>query len=314
MTLKISVVVDAHLRKEFVERAVRSALEQAPHEVILVKCYEDDVLDARMERMGVIVVSSKEPFQGGKFADGLKTATGDVVAFLDDDDVFLPGKIPRLQEEFGRDRVDVHVNRYVPFTSSVPVTSRLETSHVQNVQDPRGPNPGIASCESVRRDLMERWDADLRKLVVADHALFFMALVSGRRVSMDPSVLTGYHLVQTGNVQRTANTIWNRPGASSLQDVRWLLDFLDRYGEERPALKRLVTSAVVNLVFLTGTTDFPEGGRTVRALLDGVGIRRPLVVPSSLMFLYPFAPKMAIRLARTWKDLVGYHHAQREWV
>ncbi len=72
----------------------------------------------------------------------------------------------------------------------------------------------------------------------------------------------------------------------------------------------MVASAIIHLVFLTDETEFKDYKRAMRAILDGVGVRRPLTVPSTLMFGYPLSPKLAIRVNRVWRSLVGFHHNQ----
>jgi hypothetical protein len=90
-----------------------------------------------------------------------------------------------------------------------------------------------------------------------------------------------------------------------------MLDLLDAQTDGvRATLNPMVANAVIHLVFLTGDTRFHEYRRTMRAVLDGVGLRRPLVVPSTLMFGYPLFPRLAISINRVWKSVVGYHHHQ----
>lgn len=312
----VSVVIGAHTRVEFLKRAVQSVAVQRPDELIVVKYARDAGLDDELAGLGARVHVSREPCSGGKFAEGIEIATGKVVAFLDDDDVFLPGKIARIRSVLNDPRVVFYANGYVPFTDTPP--ERGETGPLQlfetalGDQYRQGLKPVLTSCASVRREMLLPWLDELRTLTVADHPMFMKAVTARKWIAMDRSILTGFHLVQVGRVVRAANTIWYRPGASAQRDIAWMLDLLDsETGGVRKTLTPMVVNCVVHFVFLTGETEFKEYRRTMRALLDGVGVRRPLTVPSILMFGYPLSPKLAISLNRMWKSFVGNPHVQR---
>jgi len=313
--VRVSVVVAAHTRVEFLKRAVASAAEQSPDEIIVVKFTEDPELDRELSRLGATVVHSREPFQGGKYADGIERASGDVVVALDDDDVFLAGKVARVRSVFDDPTIVCYTNRYLPFTETPPPAGdlrpirRFETGRENQYRD--GLKPVLMSCLAFRRAAILPWTADLRRLTIADHTIFMIAVAERKVIAMDTSVLTGYHVGQVEGQLRPAQSIWSRPGASPERDLRWMLDLLDSATDgARETLNPMVVNAVVHLVFLTGDTSFHDYRRMMRAMLHGVGIRRPLVVPSTLMIAYPVSPKLAIALYRTWKSLVGYHHHQ----
>jgi len=311
----ISVVIAAHTRVKFLSEAVRSVARQSPDEILVVKFTEDPELDRELTRLGATVVRTREPYQGGKIAEGIARATGDAVALLDDDDVFLPGKVARMRSAFADPRVVFYTNRYLPFTREPPAPRPSDPIRLYHTvggnQFREGLKPVLSSCLAARRSMMQPWLDDLRRLTIADHTMFMMAVLERKWMAMDPSVLTGYRVGEVGGALRPAQSIWNRPGATAAHDIRWMLDLLDTAPSDvKATLNPMVANAVVHLVFLTNDTHFHEYRRTVRALLAGVGLRRPLVVPSSLMFGYPISPRLAIALNRTWKSLVGYHHHQ----
>lgn len=312
----VSAIISAHTRVQFLRDAVASATSQGADEVLVVKYTRDPELDAELAALGARVVPTREPFQGGKVAEGIAVASGDVIALLDDDDVFLPGKVDRLREVYRDPRVIFAANRYLPFTDQPPRPApggevRLFHPGEGGNLFAQGLRPALASCISARRSAMAHWVDQLRRLTIADHTLFMMAVTERQWMAMDASVLTGYRVGQVQGSLRPAQSIWNRPGASAERDIAWMLDLLDASQDGvRATLNPMVANAVVHLVFLTGDTTFHEYRRTMRAVLDGVGLRRPLVVPSALMFGYPLSPRLAISLNRTWKSLVGYHHHQ----
>jgi len=105
----ISVLILAHDRRNYLFDAVNSVLSQDfprdKFEILVVK-YEldsDKEIDKKLEELGVRVINTKEVSLGAKIAVGAEEAKGDVLAFLEDDDLFLPGKMSRLHEVFSRD-------------------------------------------------------------------------------------------------------------------------------------------------------------------------------------------------------------------
>ena len=312
---KISVVIAAHTRVQFLKEAVSSAAAQEPEEILVMKFSDNPELNRELEGLGARVYRTSEPYQGGKIAEGIERATGDAVALLDDDDVFLPGKIARLRTAFADPRVIFYANRYLPFTD-VPPEGRgygqLRLFHTgAGNQFREGLKPALASCIATRRSTILPWIEKLRRLTIADHTLFMIAVTQQKWMAMDQSVLTGYRVGRVEGALRPAQSIWNRPGASATRDIAWMLDLLDSQPNGvRETLTPMVANAVIHLVFLTNDTHFHEYRRVMRAVLHGVGLRRPLIVPSALMFGYPLSPRIAISVNRVWKSLVGYHHHQ----
>ncbi|MBG0825086.1 glycosyltransferase family 2 protein [Planomonospora sp. ID91781] len=104
--MKISVVICVYTedRWEDIREAVESVERQRrkPYEVILVVDHNPDLhLRLKQEYPGAIVVENahEQGLSGGKNT-GAATASGDVVAYLDDDAVAEPGWLEALEEGF----------------------------------------------------------------------------------------------------------------------------------------------------------------------------------------------------------------------
>jgi glycosyltransferase involved in cell wall biosynthesis len=100
--MTITVVISTYQRPDSCERALRSVLGQteAPLEVLIVDDGSSDDTEARMggwEEMDPRVRCLRSPHNSGTPATtrniGLEHARGEWVAFLDDDDEWLPGKL-----------------------------------------------------------------------------------------------------------------------------------------------------------------------------------------------------------------------------
>jgi len=95
----VSVVINAYKRRSFVKEAIISAaLQNVPkdrYEVILVTDINDSELDDLVAPYGHVIHYSNER-GGAMYAKGIAEASGKVVAFLDDDDMFVQGKLKRV--------------------------------------------------------------------------------------------------------------------------------------------------------------------------------------------------------------------------
>lgn len=110
----VSVLIDTYNYGRFVEQAVESVLTQDyPPERMELILVDDGSTDDTPERVAKYLEGSpgRAPVQylrkenGGQasaFNCGIGRATGDLVAFLDADDYWLPGKLARVVEEFDR--------------------------------------------------------------------------------------------------------------------------------------------------------------------------------------------------------------------
>ncbi len=103
---RISVIITAHDRREFLLEAVASVLGSAgpaPFEIWVVKSFHDPALDAELEARGVRHVETEAAPLGAKLALGIGRSSGEILTFLEDDDAYEPGRLARVAERFGRD-------------------------------------------------------------------------------------------------------------------------------------------------------------------------------------------------------------------
>lgn len=98
----VSVVIPTYDRPDFLRSAVRSVLEQDyPGRVEALVVFdgcepvEIPAPDSRAERAVVVLRNTRKPGALGARNTGILAADGDVVAFLDDDDEWLPSKLSR---------------------------------------------------------------------------------------------------------------------------------------------------------------------------------------------------------------------------
>ena len=102
----ISVIATAYRRRQYLYNALLSVKAQTlpkdKYEVIVVKDFEDPQVDGLIKEMGWRSVYSDEEYQGRMYLNGLKEANGDIIAFLDDDDVYESNKLEYVYNVFSR--------------------------------------------------------------------------------------------------------------------------------------------------------------------------------------------------------------------
>ena len=102
--MKVSVIITAYNRKDYLLSAVRSVADQTLskdlYEVIVVKNFEDKQIDDYIRRLGFKNVVYDTPRYGEQVAVGIEESSGDVLAFLEDDDEFKREKLSEVYKAF----------------------------------------------------------------------------------------------------------------------------------------------------------------------------------------------------------------------
>ena len=101
----ISVILTAYNRRAFITDALRSVLDQSLDrkywELIVVKNYSDETIDSLL-----VENNYKNIEMGGTIGEflyeGIKNSNGNIISFLDDDDLFLKDKLAHIYNLFSQ--------------------------------------------------------------------------------------------------------------------------------------------------------------------------------------------------------------------
>lgn len=218
--LIVSVIVIADERLTFVREALRSleqqTLDRASFETILVLRGHDYALETYCQESGITLIHTSLPSLGAKMAMGATQARGEVVAFLEDDDLFAPDKLAKIVRAFQRDsdlvflkngfmyvaddglRQPAHIPSGLPRPSSlyrdtvIIQPTRIEST-LQRLTN-RFPEFNNSSI-SVRKSAVEPWLPMLSRMdMVADAFLFYSALAGSGRICISSEILTKIRL------------------------------------------------------------------------------------------------------------------------
>jgi len=100
----ISVIVTAYNRRRYLPFALRSleaqTLPRDKFEVIVVKNFDDKESDGIISRNGWKDVYNDDPYHGRMVLAGLEESRGEVITFLDDDDMYANNRLEEIYKAF----------------------------------------------------------------------------------------------------------------------------------------------------------------------------------------------------------------------
>jgi glycosyltransferase involved in cell wall biosynthesis len=100
----ISVIITAYDRKEYLLQAINSTIKQSLskdlYEIILIKNFRDDDIDTFANKNNIINLFSENNTLSGKIMEAMEKAKGNILCFLDDDDIFYYEKLEYVLKKF----------------------------------------------------------------------------------------------------------------------------------------------------------------------------------------------------------------------
>ncbi|HEV2166720.1 MAG TPA: glycosyltransferase family 2 protein [Thermoplasmata archaeon] len=288
----VSVVVVAHARSTFLGDALasleRQTLSRGRFEVILVKDLEDAAWRPQIERLGA-TVRDVAPGPLGSWISELRPALrGELVAFLDDDDAYLPEKLEFACDAFAANKVGVYYHHGVrPWDppsgagargapGRTPLSPPLRAVGPEEIRRQfrfwwrRGAAFNLSSIV-VRRELLGVFPEALARIEVSLSAfLFYSAVAVGGTVLLEDRPLTRYRRAEgfspRGPKPRSVRRIASlaRPRGADAEVLREMVRPL-----RDPALEGPLRAAIA-LAGIVRSLESGEGRRRLvaAALLD----------------------------------------------
>ncbi len=100
----ISVIIGTYYRKEYIRDAIESVFKQdmprEDYELIVFRSFKDKEIDSYLLHNNAVIIESGLLSIGEIIAKSIEAANGDVICFLDDDDIFEPGKLSKVNTLF----------------------------------------------------------------------------------------------------------------------------------------------------------------------------------------------------------------------
>jgi len=182
--LMISVIVTEYKRRGYLIHALRSVFNQTlnreKYEVIVVKNEENKEVDEYARKNGAKVIISSEKWLGPKIAQGLEEAKGDIIALLEDDDMFTQDKLENIYAIFKNEKVSEVRNETIHIDSNNNILSTKVDNYKYYINSYNYNHKkyfhliALNSCISIKRDLINE---DIKRLkIVVDIYLSINAI------------------------------------------------------------------------------------------------------------------------------------------
>jgi len=272
VTLTISTVIPTYNGAKTLARAIDSALSQSiQSRVIVVDDGSTDDTTAVLRKYGsrISVIRQQNAGTGSARTAGTRAADTDLIAYLDADDAWHPGKLERQIGVFVDSEVGLASSaaQWIDQSGEVIRVSRPALSgHVTRELFLR--NPIVTSSVVVRRAFIERLSTLFRSdLFPVEDWELWIRLSAICKVCVSPEVLVDYHVVGTSGsrtrgpedfrrlYQRMFEQLGAEPGLRSLiaadaKKIRANVHFMVAYmyyeeGSSRDFLKEITRSVAM---------------------------------------------------------------------
>lgn len=327
-TPRVSILIMAYNRKIFLQEAVNSALGQtAPgdqFEVVVIKNFDHREIDDMAKEGLISTVMCEEPSLGKFINEGVKHCSGEMIALLDDDDMWENTKVERIVRFMDENQnVGYYHNTVQPILESGEHNDKGRNFESQPTS--KWQNPQIINHSSKRRAIkyLGKFFPDFNMSSIAVHSqilrdnaeslcsvhagtdtfLFLMALASQKDLVIDPLSLTLYRQhsqnVSGGNSKNDMEYLESMYKFTSDVDTAYknMYDYTLKFSQKylrRFAKRRIVFTGVLNSI------QSPKISRLrtflkMSSLLPYIGVFNPglNIKALGLSVMYIFSPKFS---------------------
>lgn len=210
---RISVIVTAHNRKQFIKEALLSLINQSIskslYEIIVVKNYKDDIIDDFINNIGALnEFIPGESSVTEKYAAGISKSQGEIICFLEDDDLYKRNRLETINKIFTENRDVVYYHnecscidkdsRFINCKSNeiterrfaIIDTSRISTRLFRKMESNFRLDYNVSSI-AVRKEVLSDKLIDLKKIrTMGDVFIFYASVFYLKKIVADPSKLT----------------------------------------------------------------------------------------------------------------------------
>jgi glycosyltransferase involved in cell wall biosynthesis len=213
-----SIIVTAYNRRKYLANAVQSIIDSTllkdSYELIVVKNFKDEFVDNAVEKLGGRNILADFASIGAKISMGMKVAKGDVIAFLDDDDMYSSIRLEIVANKFQQDPslIYYHNNVFVVDESNRLIyDSMIERTNIPREVIARNGEEKLNAFElyrwylglrlstiAIRKSFIAKWFNVIKLFPeLVDVLIYLLALVDEGAMLHDPRRLTYYRVSGT---------------------------------------------------------------------------------------------------------------------
>ncbi len=252
----ISVIIPDYNRKEFLLNAIKSVVNQTldkkSYEIIVIKNFEDEVIDNYISENNIKGMLSSETSLRGKLIEALNVAKGNVISFLDDDDLFFENKLEVVYKEFKKkDSLVYYHNRHVPINKDgkLMAVKSMYSLHFN------------MSCISIKKSIVKIPNLDKIRIAL-DTLMYLFALESNKKIKKGKEALTYYMFHESTSIIVTENyeefkKLRITSSNSYIDGIRPVINFFQSK-KTINFINASITDAQIRLYILSDKEEFPS--------------------------------------------------------
>jgi len=211
----ISVIITAYNRKEFLLEALNSVIYQTldrnNYEIILIKNFNDITIDSFCKSNSVVTITMDGTI-GEYLSKGISLSKGQVICFLDDDDLYLPNKLEEVSKlcestnfsllHNNYSEIDEIGNPHKPYMRKLHFTSHdfdilkfnppFQISTLKKLL--KAESDFNISCISISRSFSKSVENTIKNISACQDGFLFYSSLSSRPVVSTGMVLTKYRV------------------------------------------------------------------------------------------------------------------------
>ncbi|BCU69063.1 glycosyltransferase [Stygiolobus caldivivus] len=272
MQIMISVITVDFRRQKYIIDAVTSALNQtlnrSEYEIIVAKAYNNDYIDKFLEENGVISVTEVKPLNRSFIAKAIDIAKGEILCFLDDDDLFLSEKLETVLNYFSKYENLGYIkhanygfiNNDIP--TRIPKEKNYNEIYIKNCEKKkkftelmRYQPDGNSSSICIRRDAITKYSNLLREINYGiDSFYFYSALASEYDLLVTPKILAlrRYHSENTTAIFPTDFESWLEKRKKFVQGYISSLEIIrKKIADQKPFSDYLARQISLHRIYLS---------------------------------------------------------------
>lgn len=276
---KVSVIVGAFSRRDYLRSAVRSVLDQSlgrsEFEIVVVKNFRDPEIDRELEAEGVRCRFDAEPHVGRWLLGAIREARAPLVTFLDDDDLYTPDRLQRLVDIYRRQPdIGYYHNRSTVIDRdgvSIPPERWREHETARRVPDDGWYVPASEKLRGLERLIDAEAGFNLSAMALRrDDAVGPLSVVfeAAEHVTDLPTFLVGLLSPRAIFLDGRRITSYRHHGQNRTMDVGWLEDARADRARLAAAVRRAGSPEYANWV--SGLADHFEKLVRIDTIADAI--------------------------------------------
>jgi len=289
----ISVIIIAYNRREFLLKAIKSVINQTLdkqyYEIIVIKNYNDGKIDDFINKNNIINIFSSDNSIVGKIDDAIKISNGDIISFLEDDDLFFENKLEIVYKEFKKDMNIVYYHNLC-----VPINKNGETINMNHINTRLDFN---LSSISIKKSIVKIHNADQIN-GAPDSLMYLCALESDKKIIEGKEKLTYYMYHNSASVTACKNIEEYRKFVirRSDLDLSYFMHFNNLFHSKKAINyinSQITECQISNYIF--GSNEFP--GKLINYIINHLGkfkVNAELILVCIVIRIYPNSRKYFI--------------------